>query len=454
MRALEHIKTFVLWLMILTSVVLTWFVWTYQPAYDELGETDNSYIEIEDIGEAKSFSQLLYPTSVLRHEEEDISWIHPAEDNYLELLEAISEIGLDNMRTAGTENAPSLDWFFEGIQMTFDEPLEGEWLQYIVDIEEENILIDYIDRIVITDTEANNGGEVTFLFIDMEAEEVYQSETTISSSQLRILTQRSALEQTAVEPHIFQEREDSDFQPVRYVASEPLSQRVYTYETTNISPDGFIQTLFADPGYVKQYFQEGQSSSYTDGTRMMDMLEGGSLLHFVQPDLSAGAQISTSSVVRSGQEFVNGHFGWTDDFYATSWNESGTYDQAEFTLHVGGMPVLDANSNNENHYKIELQRSGTEIIEYIRPMFQLDLNPFEIDTNVELPSYEELEEIIEEEDMFPLSAIEDAKIAYYMSRQNSFAVFEPSWFVFVRGQWQRVSIPDRNDQEVMPNGLE
>lgn len=451
---LEYVKTIILWALILTSVVLTWFVWTYQPAYDELGETDTDYIEIEDIGESKSFSELIYPNTVIRHEQEEMYWVHPAGDNYLELLEAASEIELQDMRSAGTSHIPDLDRSFDGIEMIFDEPLQGDWLQYIFDIEEEEILINSIDRIVIAESAEENDAEVSVRFIDMEEEEIYESDTSLSVSQLLSFTQGISIERTEVEARIFQEEEDSSFQPVRYVAAEPIMERVYTYETTNISPDGFIQTLFSDPDYVRQYFQEGQSSSYTDGTRMMDMLEGGSVLHYVQPDLTSAGQQPSSSVVRASQEFVNGHFGWTDDFYATAWNESGMDDSAEFTMHVEGMPVFDASSDNDYHYTISLLRSGSEIIEYTRPMFQLDTTPFEIDTNVELPAFAELEQYIEDEDLFPAGTIEDARIAYYMSRQNSFAVFEPSWFVQARGQWHRITVPNSAEGEVPEGGLE
>lgn len=454
MSVLEHAKTFVLWAMILTSVVLTWFVWTYQPAYEELGETDSAYIEIEDIGESKSFSELLYPNEVISHEEESQYWVHPAGENYLELLDALGEIELEEMRLAGASHIPDLDRSFEGIEMIFDHPLDGTWLQYVFDIEEEEILINNIDRIVIAESNETNDSEVSARFIDMEEEEIYESDTGLSVTQLHSFTQGISIERTEVEARVFQEEDDTDFQPVKYVAAEPVLERVFTYETTNISPDGFIQTLFADPDYVRQYFQEGQSSSYTDGTRMMDMLEGGSILQYIQPDLTSAGQQPSASVVRSAQEFVNGHYGWTDDFYATSWNESGMDDSAEFTMHVEGLPVFDADSGNEHHYTIELLRSGSEIIEYMRPMFQLDTTPFQVDTNVELPAFEDVEEYIEEEDLFPAGVIEDARVAYFMSRQNSFAVFEPSWFVYARGQWHRITVPNSSGGEVLEGGLE
>jgi len=35
----EHIKSIILGILIVTSLLLTWNFWTYQPRYDELQET-------------------------------------------------------------------------------------------------------------------------------------------------------------------------------------------------------------------------------------------------------------------------------------------------------------------------------------------------------------------------------------------------------------------------------
>lgn len=456
MPFIENVKTFVLWAMILTSVVLTYLVSTYQPAYNVLDQGDNSYIEIEDIGETKSFTELLYPSQVISHSGEERSWVHPAGDNYLEIMETLQEFELEEMELTGSHHAPGVNRSFNGMELIFDEALEGDWLQYLVGIDDDMILIDRVDRIIVTETSGGTPSDVAIRFVDMEAEEVYQSPTSVTVSDLESFSQGIALEETEVEPRVLNEREDSNFQPVRYLPVEPVMERVFTYETTHIAPDGFIQTLFTDPDYVRQYFQEGEDSSYTDGTRMMDMTNRGAVLEYVRPDLTAGSQIPSQTIVRASQEFVNGHFGWTDDYYATSWTEGSNNDRASFTMHVQGMPVFDSNAAGASHYTIDVTRSGNEIIEYSRPMFQLEERPFDIDTNVELPPYSEVEAYIEDEmSAFPLEAVEDARVAYNMSRQNSIAVFEPVWFVYARGQWHQVDVAEESvTEEVLQDGLE
>ncbi|TVP84055.1 MAG: hypothetical protein EA344_07765 [Alkalicoccus sp.] len=451
---IEHVKTAVLWLMIMASIVLTWFVWTYQPAYEELTEEDSSYIEVEDIGETKSFTEVLYPSKVIEHDEEEQAWVHPAGDNYSEMMSGMQEIELEAMYSVGSSHAPGGNLSFTGIEFLFDEALKAEWIPFLFEIEEEEVLINNIDRIVLALSEREGVSDVVVRFIDMDEEEVFESETSLSLAQLESFSEGVITERTEVVPRVFQEDDDSIFQPVTYVPDEPMNKQVYTYETTDISPEGFIQTLFTDPEYVRQYFEEGEDSSYTDGTRMMDMTEGGSILNYVQPDVSGTPGVSDETVVRSSQEFINSHYGWTDDFYATGWREGEATDSAEFTLHVEGMPVFEASTGQSGHYQLEAIRSGTEIIEYTRPMFQLDETPFEIDTSVELPGYSELERYIEEEEAFSPDIVEDARIAFYMSRQNSLVVFEPSWFVYTRGQWHRVATSEMTEQEVPSNGLE
>ncbi|CAM3808631.1 YycH family regulatory protein [Alkalicoccus chagannorensis] len=452
MTVIEHIKTGLLWLMIGSSLILSWFVWTYQPAHDELDTPAEAFIEIEDIGESKSLTELLYPSQVISYEDEERFWIHPAGDNYEELLTALEEVELEAMTPVSTDVLAEPGESLQGVEVFFDEALEDNWLPFLFDIEEEDILVENVDRMMILETEGEDTADVVVRFVDEEEEEVFESDTALSPSEMRSFRQGIVTERTLVEPRLFGEDEEDDIVSYTYVAAEPVNERIFMYETNDISEDGFIQSLFPDPDYIEQYSTDGEETSYTDSSRMLHIEDEGSTLHYIHPD-SAGGPVTSETMLRTSQEFVNGHFGWTDDYYATSWSDNGDAE-AVFTLHVEGLPVFSSNTNNASHYEIALQRAGLDISDYTRPLFQLEEEPFEIDTNIELPAYEEVETQIDEEELFSSGDVEDARIAYSMNLDNSLAVFEPVWFVYARGQWNQITLPEQQEPEVPTDGLE
>src|SRR5690606_3134133 len=62
----ESIKTTILILLVLSSLVLTWSLWTYQPQYDHLGENDDLVAEVTTTI-TKDASEIISPTKILYH---------------------------------------------------------------------------------------------------------------------------------------------------------------------------------------------------------------------------------------------------------------------------------------------------------------------------------------------------------------------------------------------------
>ncbi|WP_416148036.1 YycH family regulatory protein [Salipaludibacillus sp. HK11] len=448
---IENIKTAILWILILTSVGLTWEIWTYTPAYNELEESGEGYVEIEAIGDSRSLLDVLYPNEVLVHNEEQIYLIHPTKENYEELDDLLESVNIEfiNPVAEPSSRAPSLDRFYNGIEIVFDQAIKGDWLNQLFTVEEENIPIEYVNRIIFM--ENNYGDEVRLQFVDTENEEIYESARSISKTDLEAFYNDTENDRASVEKKVFQQKDNSEFQPVRYVVTEPMTLRKFTYESQDLSVQAFSQILFPEPEFVRRIPQGRQGETFTDGKRMMTIQESGSILKFERPD-SGGQQ---TPMLEDGLEFINSHSGWTGDYYAERWRESSATGEATFRLHVGGFPVLGSNMNDDQLYTIHVSRADSnQITEYTRPMFKLGENPFEIESNVRLQPFDVLEQHIFENEIFDMDSVEDIKIGHNMIRERSFATFEPAWYVKVRGRWTQVDISSELSQGGIENGLE
>lgn len=452
---LENIKSAVLTILVLSSVTLTWLLWTYQPEYGVREESGENYVEIEDLGETRDFHEIIQPKEILIHEGEEIAYLHPMEGQYRTIINELKEIDIDYLYRRGPSHAPSLEHFYNGLELVFDDPLESEWLKDLFNFEEDHLPLEQADRIVLVENPPSSSGtEVMVQFVDIEEEVIYESETSFSVSQLQALYEGTEEHQTPVEKRVFQERPDSDFQPVKYTPTESTTLRKYTYETTDLSTQSFFQILFPDPEFIQNYSQGSQGQTYTDGNRMINLQENGAILNYVRPNVRATIPAGMDTILQDSLDFINTHSGWTDDFYAEDWREMEVDDRASFRLHVGGFPVYGSNMNREHHYMMDVRRTGNTITEYTRPMYQLNEHPFETTSDVNLPSFEEVERHIEENEVFSMRAVEDIRIAHYMTRQRSFAIFEPAWFLKVEGRWIQLDFSSNSGQEVTYNGLE
>lgn len=451
---IESIKTAVLWILILSSITLTWLLWTFQPEYDAIEESNETYVEIEDLGDTRTLPEIVQPRQIIIHREEERSLLLPLDDTYKDILQELEEVKIDYVYPQWESQAPSIEREFTGMELIFDHSLEGDWLKAFFTMEEDHLAIEQVDRIIfLLNPDDEDNTDLLVQFVDMEDEAVYESDISLTMSDLEKMYEGTGNKQVAVEKHLFR-GETETFQPISYVTTEPISLEKYTYETTDLSAQAFTQILFNDPSVIETYPQTNQGETYTDGNRIMSLNESGSILHFVRPDIRGGSPAGVPSVIEDGLDFINNHSGWTNDYLADDWAETDLDDHASFRLYVQGLPVLASNQGQDQHFKVGVKRAANSITEYTRPMYQLADEPLEKSGNVTLPPFEDVQQHIREYEAFSNRAVEDITIGHYMVRQRSYATFEPGWYVKIDGRWTLLDFRSNADLEVSVYGLE
>jgi regulatory protein YycH of two-component signal transduction system YycFG len=456
---IEHVKTVILWALILTSILLTWLIWNYEPAYTDLGESE--YIETEEIGEERSLSDIIMPDQIIIHEEENRYWIHPFNENYENIMEILGSVEVSTLIKAGNSARPQQENTYEGLELTFPGRIQADWLLEMMEFKDPAIPLSTVDRILFFVNPSSADSDVSIRLYSFEEEEVYQAGTRLSLNELNQLFSSFNNDRTAVESLLLDTSSEA-FPEIHYVPSEAMNMTGYVYQTKDISPDSLIQLLFSDPRNVKMYFPGNGEQQYTDGNRMINILQSESdrnriqiLDYYHHP--GAQNEQSDRSAVQTSLEFVNGHSGWTDKYILEDWRENGNNDRVFYRMHVNGLPVIRSGANREEYHTIQMSRTGNQITEYVRPLFELheELSQSEIS----LPSFEEVVGYIEEDNTLVFDLIEDIRIGHYMIQRQSYFSFEPSWFVKQRGTWQQINMRDGGtgeliDREAEPSGLE
>nr|WP_062052536.1 two-component system activity regulator YycH [Bacillus sp. JCM 19034] len=203
-----------------------------------------------------------------------------------------------------------------------------------------------------------------------------------------------------------------------------------------ISIDLFRQSLFTDPSAVKYYQQSDGEDSYTDGNRMINLRHNGIFMEYGNPIFTEAQELSKHITI-AGYEFINGHGGWTDDYILTDWVSLNNREEAEFRLHMNGLPVFSI--DGRDLMKLTTTRSGNQIISYSRPLFDMDAIPLNTAQRVELPSGEDVIRSIQHDEYYERQRITKISIGYEMEMRNpSFVTLEPHWYVFYGNRWQKI----------------
>lgn len=444
---MEKIKTVVLWVLILTSVVLTYLIWTYQPYVGTIEHPE--YFTSDPIGEERTFFDVLQPRNIIIHEDDEIYELLPHGDVYKQLVKLLQNVEFTEFVQTSNLEAPSLHKRFEGIEIIFPNEIKDEWIKELLAMEEDDYFpLSVVDRIYVLLNRNGNEAEIKIRFISFTEEVMYEVNTNISEKVYYSIYEEYENQLIKVRPITFT-KSSSLYKKINYVPSEKITLKEYMYYSETLSQESFKHFLFNDPEFVKRYFQGNLDETYTDGRRMMNIVENGTVLrYYIHPFSSEQDSLYESTIMDTSLDFINSHAGWTDQYFFDEFQETSFNEQIIFRMNVNGLPVMRANSYIKEYYMMELTQKGNQITEYNRSLLHLTEEVFV--TDVEIPTYEVIENIIQYSDRFEWNSLEDLTIGYFMRKQGSFIIFEPGWFVKDRGVWKHVD-PER---EVEENGLE
>lgn len=451
---IERIKTFSLWFLILLSVFLTYQIWTFQPDYALLENTE--YIEHTQIGEEKKLDQIIKPKQIILH----VDQRHYSPVNYIEfydqLVEEFKGVALENFFPTSNFNSGILEGT-NGIELLFPESIPLDGLKEIFQISsKEQYYIDEVDRII--------------LYLNEEETQVIGK--LISYDENITVTIKTSLLPSKLSDQLVIIDEDNyevfshdlagyinGFKKTVYLPKDSLELDGVTFFSKAISTEYFKQSLFSDPNYVKHYRQSNGEEAFTDGNRMVNVINNGNVLSYINPTFGDTLDRNNKHFLYSSVDFLNGHGGLTNSFFYDRLKKVGTNEEITFRLYIGGIPVYGSNIYRDSSlYKITLNRVGANHIEqYTRPLFLIEEDPVNITKSIKISSGAKVIEAINEMEDFNPFLLTDIDKGYIMIKRQSFIMFEPRWFIQYNGRWEVLNITgetDAVDSEANASGLE
>lgn len=414
----ETVKSFILVVLVGISFLLSFILWSYQPNYDYF--YDASYVNEVDIGGVENTrNDLFKPTEVVfRNDDKVFSFTNPLERE--SFYQDITSVVLYDVNVSELTERPDVT-HDEYVEMVFPNPVPAEVLTSIFSFEEDLIPPNWsFERMFLT----FNDEARTLQLSVISADERNEMTASIEKSETyELLIDYMDGHQSLEEFIAFGSEEDPIYVPKNRVQ---LSSK--TLVAIQIDPELFINALFANPNLVTPNMREAY---FTDGQRGMRVVHGGRKLEFINPIQSEDDETLPEDLIAKSITNINEHKGWTNNFLFEEIDKNADYIQ--FRLHYDGYPIFD-------RYSLSVMKQSWRdqvLYEYERPLIQIGslLNSQE----VELPSGEEIIELLEEDENYDLENVRAIEIGYFLSYidDNHSLILEPSWFILYGNEWIR-----------------
>ncbi|GER70046.1 transcriptional regulator [Weizmannia acidilactici] len=419
---LEKAKTFILTLLVLFSVFLTWMIWNNQPNYDWLNLKDLDNIAI---AKEKKVSDVVLPVKILYHENSlTTGTVHDGEISRVMNLLKTWTFDMSSSRLLPKKDLYGLMSGKNRIELDFPNPVPFSVYQNVLNFANKKIPNGNFDHIVV---ELNKGTKNLnhVYFISLVSNKVYEASTDQKAIQVFI----AKLNENHDLYKPYEEFSLSGSRKVYLPAGNPVMNQ-YKYATTEIDIDKFKKALFVDPNFVKRVAGE-----YTNGISLLRTDESNKVLTYVNPGENIGYSMDPNHLLTRAIDFINQHSGWMDQYQYFEMNEKE--NKVVFRLFKDGYPVF----NNDGMAEIQEYQGKNEIYKYVRPYYALSLNLPIKSAAVQLASARNVIAQLQKDPSIQMDKVTDIAAGYRLIKEEGnegIVSLKPAWYYCYNGTWRMV----------------
>ncbi|GHH98095.1 YycH family regulatory protein [Neobacillus kokaensis] len=421
----ETIKSVILTILVLVSVLLTWNLWTYQPDYETI-ESNNTLREVT-LSEKQEVQKIIRPDRVLFH----INGKHYGTNNSVELekiVKGISKWSIFDLKNYSdkVENYNELVHGSGNAEIIFPGDIPIELYRSVVNIEGRKIPSFNFDRIVINVEHSGKENGIVY-FVSSQNQKVFVAH--ISPANLTAFN-RDFFKKGNEYPRYFAYKATS--KRTIFLQENPTEMITYKYLPVTLDSEEFKEALFDDPSFVqKSVLTNGEE--YTNVSSKMTVNYDKNMLSYVNPTAEDNYSEKSYDLVKRSIDFVNEHGGWTDQY---RYVEKDEYKRSvTFRLYSrDGYPVF----NDLGMSEIYEVWGGNKINRYIRPNIALELPLNTEAKSVVQPSGYKALEFLQNKKNFNPELLEQMVLGYRMERdteESQLILLEPAWYYRYDNRW-------------------
>lgn len=427
----EKAKSIILTVLVVISIFLTWTLWTYQPNYDTM--ENSNYVAQVTLSEKQEVKKIVRPDLALYHMKGE----HHGTSNPFELEKLIKELSrwvFYDVRndTDHIGNVNELTHANGNVEIIFPTDVPIDLYRNVLHFEEKKLPSFNFDKIIINAENPEKENGIVY-FVSTNNQQVYASR--IAGTFLTDFN-RDFYKGAVQYPHYF--AYNTTKQTI-FLPESPTEMLEYKYLPVTLNSDEFKEALFNDPSFVQKSFAP-QGEEYTNGSSKMTINHDRNMLLYVNPTVDSDFVESTTDLVKRSIDFVNEHGGWTDSYRYVEKDEPE--HKVTFRLYSDdGYPVF----NDIGMSEINETWGKSEINKYVRPNISLEL-PIKTEMKkVDLSSgHEALNFLLNKKGIKP-EFLEKVVPGYKMERDSKISkliLLEPTWFYQYDKAWHEITLDD------------
>ncbi|GGD02419.1 YycH family regulatory protein [Pontibacillus salipaludis] len=438
----EYLKSIVLGLLVTTSLLVTFALWTYQPEYDELNK-GNKILEVETKltnGTQQSISSVINPELLLFHQNGRLFSLNERSEEK-SLYEKILTWPLTNFYKVEEVSKSERE---SALEITYPTSVPLSTLVNIFTVNEETEFraeeTEYspynVDRMLISFAPQKSNNYVYFVSDDNS--DTYWRASIRNFDVYNFVAKY--LNNTDMQREYFS-IDDNRENPI-YLPESEISVPMDTMTGEDSEVDTMKNILFNNPQLVKQNSTSTGQAFYNIDNRLLQTLKNEKLMVFEKVQSEESQSMLRQEIIKHSLNDINDHNGWTDETY-NLFNINSRDNTIDYRLYKNGYPVLHDNLKGSNGLGlISQQWRNQDLIVYKRPLIRLN-SPLETQ-QITLPSGRDVLSYIEKSrDGLSSYFIDDIKIGYIMkvTGNNSLVItIEPSWFIKEGEDWEPLTI--------------
>lgn len=430
---IEKIKSYILSILVIISLLLTFALWNYKPNLSTVNSDENYLNEIDLGGLEHTKRSIIQPDKVIFHKNNELYGFEDTNDRE-NFYRKMQDWTLDDYRT-GESNNRMLGRNY--IEVIFPSDMPAELIKSLFKTNTDEKLPTWsFDRMYIMFNQANSTLDLKLISIDNHQQATF---TVKDSSMFRNAWTSMQSERSQMKYLSFGDDDDS---PI-YIPKEPVEAKDRTLSVNTINVNSLIGALFQDPSIVNPNSTDGYLS---DGQRRIKLLEDRRAMEFAHPMHSDSDRSSVIDLLDRSLANINSHKGWTDTYYLETIDQ--TANLLRYRMKYDGYPVF----NSSDLSIIETELINLELRAYRRPLFSL-VN--ELDSQeVTLESGEEVISFLTNNEVFKKELIKDIQIGYkltYFDLVSHTLSLDPTWYMNYNGDWIEIRVDQFEDSTIGGN---
>lgn len=427
----ETLKSIILFILVISSAILTYMVWSYQP---EFSDVETGIDTTSNIGatEEVTFNQMMRAYQLVRVNDADIEGTIQ-EDVIVGIREYISDTEVEDFNVYNNMNrldsVTGEDGSEDFLIVDYPSDMPVKSLLQVLGFNYEEEVPDYeFGRIIVDLSEEN----VDFYFVNDELDRVAIAPTNLESEYLLSILDdyEDSFEQYS---GVITNQQTSNSKTAIYGPSNPESLSVENFLFTQIDPDLMNNILFTNDEYTSEqsdqiYVYEGMSNiaKYNTDTHGYT---------YTNLDESLTGEHDPHQIIHQSFTFLESHTGLTNSNILFDYNAEE--NQSIYRTTMDGHIVFSETINNV----VSVKYGQNSVYEYSRPLLTVNAKvPGEEDK--ELAPLENVRYQIALNADFDLQNVSRITIGYDMafsSEQTELNVvqYTPEWFVEYDGEWYK-----------------